>query len=100
MKMKITIAVGYALMGLIQLVAIYDFLHGYWGWMSILSLAAAVILGYFPLVGSICGMIGAMHVWHFPLWQAGLFFFWHPILSVLCLTLIEFFAKSRRASKK
>lgn len=48
-----------------------DWLGLHW----IIAVPLALFLGFFPLVGSIFGMIGAINVWQWEWWQAGLLFF-------------------------
>jgi hypothetical protein len=43
----------------------------------------AFVVAYIPLVGSIVGMVGAVDVWHWTWWQAGLLFF-----GGLCITFL------------
>jgi hypothetical protein len=42
----------------------------------------AFIVSYIPLVGSIVGMVGAMDVWRWEWWQAGLLFFGGLIFAI------------------
>lgn len=71
---------GFMAMGLVQLASIYAFFSDHWGWSFILAGAASFVLAYIPLVGSICGCIGAVKAWGWGWWQAGLLFFWWPVL--------------------
>lgn len=73
---------GYIAMGIVQFMATYAFFRGHWDWGFLMAGLASFFLAYFPLVGSICGMIGAMYVWHWAWWQAGLLFSWWPVLYV------------------
>lgn len=87
------LSIGFFLMGAVQLFATWDFLTGYWGWPSFFAGIAGFILAGIPLVGSVCGFIGALKVWHWEWWQAGLLFFWWPALALLSGA-AEFFANA------
>ena len=56
--------------GLFQLAAIYGFLEDYWGWPFLLSAIGGLIVAYIPIIGSICGVLGAIYVWRWEVWQA------------------------------
>lgn len=68
--------------GIIQLSAIYSFFHGSWGWHWIFAAPAAFVLGYMPIIGSICGILAAHDIWHWAWWKAVLLFCW-PVVVVL-----------------
>lgn len=78
-------AISYFLMGAVQLFAIWAFLTDYWHWPSMLAGIAGLFLAGMPVVGSICGFIGAYVVWDWEWWQVALLFFWWPVL-MLCLS--------------
>ncbi|UCZ68341.1 hypothetical protein K8U55_12590 [Klebsiella pneumoniae] len=65
----------YIVVGLFQLAAIMAGLESWWGLHWIIAAPIAFIISYIPLVGSIVGMVGAMDVWRWEWWQAGLLFF-------------------------
>lgn len=69
--------------GLVQLAAIQDFFQEIWRWPAFLALLAGAILAFLPVVGSICGLIAAIKVWHWAWWQAGLLFFWPALIAVM-----------------
>lgn len=69
--------------GLFQLAAIYSFLEDYWGWPFLLSAIGGLIVAYIPVLGSICGVLGAIYVWRWEVWQAILLFCW-PIIFMFC----------------
>lgn len=68
--------------GLVQLAAIYSFLSYGWGWYAIFAGPVALALGYCPIIGSICGILAAHDIWHWPWWQAVLLFCW-PVVAFL-----------------
>lgn len=72
--------------GLVQLAAIYSFLSYGWGWYAIFAGPVALALGYCPIIGSICGILAAHDVWHWPWWKAVLLFCW-PVLAFLATLL-------------
>lgn len=65
----------YIVVGLFQLAAIMAGLESWWGLHWIVAAPIAFIVSYIPLVGSIVGMVGAVDVWRWEWWQAGLLFF-------------------------
>jgi hypothetical protein len=73
----------YIVVGLFQLAAIMAGLESWWGLHWIIAAPVAFIISYIPLVGSIVGMVGAMDVWRWEWWQAGLFSLvaWFLLLS-------------------
>lgn len=75
--------------GLFQLAAIYGFLEDYWGWPFLLSAIGGLIVAYIPIIGSICGVLGAIYVWRWEVWQAILLFCW-PIIFMFCGGFIGF----------
>jgi len=76
------VSIGFVVMGLVQLYAVCSFFIGYWGWHLLLAVPVSLFLAYIPLIGSICGYIGAVKVWGWALWQALLLFFWWPVLVI------------------
>ena len=65
--------------GLAQLAAIYSFFKYDLGWYGFLAGIASFILAYIPVVGSVCGVLGAVKAWDWPIWRAVLLFFWWTI---------------------
>ena len=65
----------YIVVGLFQLAAIMAGLESWWGLHWIIAAPIAFIVSYIPFVGAIVGMVGAMDVWCWEWWQAGLLFF-------------------------
>lgn len=73
-------AIGFFIMGLVQLAAAYAFLVDYWAWPTLLAAPICLIFAYTPLVGSICGFLGALYAWNWEWWHAAILFFWWPFL--------------------
>ncbi len=71
---------GYIVMGFVQFAAIWSLFSGHWGWHWLPAGMFALFLSYIPLIGSICGLAGAIMVWEWPWWLALLLFFWWPVL--------------------
>ena len=67
---------------MIQLAAILAGLVDWLGFYWLVAAPVAATLGYIPFVGSVLGMAGAMKVWHWEWWQAGLLFFGGIALSI------------------
>ncbi|WP_260617791.1 hypothetical protein [Klebsiella pneumoniae] len=74
----------YIVVGLFQLAAIMAGLESWWGIHWLIAAPVAFIISYIPLVGSIVGMIGAMDVWRWEWWQAGLLFFGGLVFAIAC----------------
>lgn len=72
--------------GLVQLAAVYSFFYDSWGWYWIFAAPAAFVVGYLPIIGSICGILAAHDIWHWPWWKAVLLFCW-PVLAFLAALL-------------
>ena len=83
--------VGYIGMGVVQWLATYSFFRNYWDWHWIFAFPAAMAAAYTPLLGSVCGTISAIRVWHWEWWQAVLLFFWFPVLYITIMGTIFFF---------
>jgi hypothetical protein len=62
-------------LGLLQLAAIMAELVDALGLHWLIAAPAAALLASFPFVGTILGMLGAIRVWGWEWWQAGLLFF-------------------------
>lgn len=73
----------YLLIGIVQFFAIMNGLESWWGIHWFFAGPIAFVVAYIPLVGSIVGMVGAVDVWHWTWWQAGLLFF-----GGLCITFL------------
>ena len=71
---------GFWGMGFVQMFATYDFFRFYWHWGWVGSALATGAVAYIPLLGSVSGLYGAIYVWDWPWWQAGVLFFWWPCL--------------------
>lgn len=69
-------------MGIVQWVATYDGLVHWIGLHWLLAGALSLFLAYLPLVGSIVGFFGALKIWGWEWWQAGLLFFGVPAFGL------------------
>ncbi|MEN9782180.1 MAG: hypothetical protein RL208_330 [Pseudomonadota bacterium] len=76
---NISISTSFAIIGLIQSIAIYSFFRDFWEWWIIPSIFASWFVSYIPILGSICGYLAIHNVWRyssftsilivgFPLW--------------------------------
>ena len=65
----------YIIMGTIQMAAIMAGLEHWLGLYWLIAIILAFPLGYFPIVGPILGIAGAVTAWHWAWWQAALLFF-------------------------
>lgn len=82
--------IAYAILGLIQFAAIIGFLHSKIGGPFIVSIIASLLISYIPLAGTICGILGAIFVWKFAVWQS-LLLFLGPYATLLIVFLIASF---------
>ncbi len=62
-------------LGLVQLFATVDGIAHWTGMSSFFAWIIALVVAYFPLVGTIAGFTGAVSVWGWEWWQAALLFF-------------------------
>lgn len=62
-------------LGITQWVAIFDWVDSTFNLPWIVSVSLAGASGFFPLLGNICGTLGAINVWGWPWWAAILLFF-------------------------
>lgn len=83
----------YIFVGLFQLVAIMAGLESWWGLHWIIAAPIAFIVSYIPFVGAIVGMVGAVDVWRWEWWQAGLLFFGGIIFAIVCGGMSSFFER-------
>jgi hypothetical protein len=79
--------VAYFLLGLYQLGATYAGLSEWLGWHWIIAAPLSAILAYFPLLGTISGVMGAHYGWHWG-WGASFALFFGPMLLILFLGLL------------
>ncbi|PVI79713.1 hypothetical protein C4867_16845 [Salmonella enterica subsp. enterica serovar Anatum] len=68
---------------IIQLIAIENYFSGYLHWNDFISFIVAFILTWFPLIGGVFGILGAMHEWYWNVWQSTFLFMW---TTLLCLS--------------
>ena len=81
----------YIVVGLFQLAAIMAGLESWWGLHWIIAAPIAFIVSYIPFVGASVGMVGAVDVWRWEWWQAGLLFFGGIIFAIVCGGMSSFF---------
>ncbi len=75
---------AYLALGIVQIAATCAGLQAWLGLNLFLALLVALFLGYLPLIGTVLGFFGAMNVWGWEWWQAGLLFF-GGLVTVLAL---------------
>jgi hypothetical protein len=93
--MQAIVPIGYFILGLFQLAAVMDGLEHWWGLNWFIAMILAIPISYFPLVGTITGMFGAVTVWHWSWLQAtGLFF--APFLAIVVIAISSNFLEKRR----
>lgn len=93
---KIACWIAYIVMGLIQIAALMEALHHFFGFWKFFAFLGAAFLSYIPLVGSILGMLAAKQVWHWPWWQAIALFMWMPLLFLCTSGLAVFLSLFKR----
>lgn len=81
----------YIVIGLFQFAAIIAGLESWWGVHWLIAAPVAFIISYIPLLGSVVGMVGAMDVWRWEWWQAGLLFFGGLVFAIACGGMSSFF---------
>lgn len=82
-----TAVASYFVLGLVQILATYDFFRHYWDWNALGSFFAAMFIGYTPIIGSFAGVIGATKVWGWDLWAALLLFF-YPFAIMIVVAIL------------
>jgi len=74
----------FLLIGIIQFFAIMNGIESWWGLHWIIAGPVAFVVAYIPLLGAVVGMVGAVDIWHWEWWQAGLLFFGGLIFPIAC----------------
>jgi hypothetical protein len=77
----------YFVVGILQFVATIGGLTDWLGLPFWLAIIACFFLAYIPVVGTICGIAGAIVSWNWEWWQAGLLFV-GPWAAVLAFALL------------
>lgn len=67
---------------IIQLVAVESYFSDYLHWNEFISFIVAFILTWFPIIGGVFGVLGAMHEWHWDVWQSTFLFIWPTLLCL------------------
>ncbi|MGK4231501.1 hypothetical protein ACK2MR_10165 [Providencia hangzhouensis] len=70
----------YWVLNIIQVIAVIAGFHEWLGWNIVISIILAAIIGWFPLIGTFMGVMGAVEGWGWEYWQAILLFIWPLIL--------------------
>jgi hypothetical protein len=65
-----------------------DVVKAFLGIGTFFAACVSVIVSYIPLLGSIAGVFGAVHAWHWHWLAAVLLFFW-PYALFLCASLLD-----------
>jgi len=84
----VSVTIGFFLVGLVSLAAIFTFFEDYWGWWWIFAGIGSMFLSYIPLLGSIAGFYAATEVWGWSTFWSFVFFFF-PVILFLPLMLLE-----------
>ncbi len=72
--------------GCAQLFAIMDFAALHWGLGSFISFIVGLLLAYIPIVGTGCGICGAVYAWGWSWWAACLLYLWpYPLFALVML---------------
>lgn len=82
-----TAMISYFALGLVQIIATYDFFRYYWHWNWFVSGLSAMFVGYAPIFGSVAGVIAATKVWGWDLWVAMLLFLYPFVIYIVILIL-------------
>lgn len=77
--------IGYLVLGLVQLCAIYSFFSDYCGWWFIFSSPASLFVAYIPFVGPIVGIIAAHSIWNWSVFGSMMLFCWPYFLYIPAL---------------
>ena len=99
---SIVLGIAYFGMGIVQISAIADGINTWLGWDGLLAGFLAFILGYFPLIGSICGVAGAYYAWGWGLIPSIILFFWYIPLIIILFIISSFqnFFESKRYTEE
>ena len=91
--------IGYFVVGLVQLLAVWDgveYLFGFDSFFgSFVAFFVSLFLAYIPIVGSLAGVYGAVNVWDWSLVKSLLLFFWY--VPVVIVWVLYSFATERKA---
>ncbi|QRM39473.1 hypothetical protein F3X89_17415 [Rhizobium rhizogenes] len=81
--MQIFFVIAYFIVGIVQWVAIVDGIGYSLNLGKFVSFIIAAFITYIPLVGSVAGVYGAVHVWDWSYAQALTLFFWYIPVAIL-----------------
>ena len=76
--------VAYTLLGLFQLAAVIAGLEIWMGLPLLIAVPLAFFIAYFPVIGTLVGMFGAVTAWHWSWLQAFLLFF-GPLVLIMAI---------------
>ena len=96
--MQVFLFIAYAVVGLVQLFAIMAGLSYALNIEGFLAFLISLFITYIPLLGSIAGVYGAVHVWDWGWPQALTLFFWYvPVVLIMAAVggVGELFSRSR-----
>jgi hypothetical protein len=83
--------IAFALVGLLQIVAVADGIEHWLGWHSLLGYlvcwVVALFVGGWPIIGTALGMLGAHYAWGWS-WLSAVFLFWGLALVVMALSAV------------
>jgi hypothetical protein len=85
--MQVLAVVVYFGLGLLQLAATIAGLEEWIGLHWLIAVPVALFIAYFPLLGTVIGMLGAVAAWGWS-WLAAFALFFGPFLVVVILTLL------------
>lgn len=91
--MQFIMVVIYWILNIVQIMAVLAGFHDWLGWNLFISALFAIGMGWFPVIGTIMGVLGAVHGWGWEYWQAILLFIWPMVLALSFGTLSMVFEK-------
>ncbi|WP_446935379.1 hypothetical protein [Morganella morganii] len=83
----------YWILNIVQIAAVIAGFHDWLGWNIVISVILAMVIGWMPLIGTVLGIMGAVHGWGWEYWQAILLFIWPMVLALFFGTLSMVFEK-------
>lgn len=86
---EVSIIVLYIVIGLIQFSAVWAGISLAFGFSGLGGFLLSMFLGWFPLIGSILGIWGAIYAWEWPWYLAIFLFFGSNILLMLIFRFIS-----------
>lgn len=98
----VILGIAFLGMGIVQTLATIDGISVWLGWNGLLAGFLAFILGYFPVIGSICGVAGAHYAWGWGLLPSIALFFWYIPLAIVFFMVTSFrdFSEKRKQAQE